>query len=141
MNQIQLSIQQSEETIATNKKLTEEAVASNKDATEQRTKEKKEYMEAKALNEAAVGLIDKATNILRKYYNKAAFKPAAVPVSDEEHIFTNEKEGLVSLAQTGQKQPKDIKDAPETWAGHRKNKGRKNNSVMALMAMLKSDIE
>lgn len=111
------------------------------------------------MNTAAVQLIEKAKNILHKYYNPQLHKAANQrEMTEEERIVagaggdvgdltvrteiagTSQTTSIGFIQLSKASQP-SLPDAPETWTGDRKNKGGKSNSVLALMDMLKGDIE
>lgn len=102
------------------------------EATEQRKAENGEWVVANNLNEQAVGLIKQAKNKLNAFYNPQMHKEDKEELTEEEEIF--KRASGADLLQT--------KEAPETWDGAaRANKGKKSNSVMALMDMVSNDLE
>jgi len=157
ISELQGMIEKEVATMEKNVAAVKEAKGAAADATQQREKENAEYHEVVEMNNAAVQLIDKAINILNKYYNPAQYKkPAERELTDEEQIAQNEgldigdttvKTEIAGTSQTTTvflqlRQPADpTAAAPEIFSGDRKNKGQKNNSVVALMRMLQGDIK
>merc|ERR1719214_404196 len=59
------------------------------DATEQRKEEHAEYVEVMQMNEAAMGLVEKAKNRMQKFYNPTLYKaPPKTEATMEEKIIT-----------------------------------------------------
>lgn len=160
ISELQGMIEKEIATMEKNAAAIEEAKSASAEATKQREKENAEYHEVVEMNTAAVQLIDKAINILNKYYNPAQYKkPAERELTDEEQIAQNEGMDIgetviekkiagtsqtttVFLQRSAQKARQDPSEsAPEIFSGARKNKGQKNNSVTALMRMLQGDIK
>jgi len=131
------------------------------EATEQRNKENAAYVETIDLNTSAVQLIDKAINVLNKYYNPQLYKASEQrELTEEEKILqasgqdigdttvvkpiagTKQTQALLSTSFLQEAQVVDpTENAPEIFAGERKNKGQKSNSVVALLRMLQGDIK
>lgn len=103
------------------------------EATEQRKQENEDFVVAVDLNNQAVALIQKAKNKLQAFYNPQLYKADVPPEMSAE-------DKIVAGAQTVFAQ--DLPEgSPDMWAaGDRKSKGKKSNSVMALMDMLAGDL-
>jgi hypothetical protein len=107
------------------------------ETTTQRKQEHADFTDKVQLNEAAVQLIFKAKNRLQKFYNPDMYK---APEKKEEASFVQIKK--VSLR--GAAKNADVPEPeaqPETWEGDYQSKGKKSNSVMALMDMLTKELE
>ncbi|CAD7938214.1 unnamed protein product [Amoebophrya sp. A25] len=136
------------------------------EATAQRMKENADYVAAIDLNTSAVQLIDKAVNVLNKYYSPALYKKAEQrELSKEEKILqasgqdigdttvvkpiagTSQTQAFLekktsSFLQLSASQVVDpTESAPEIFEGERKSKSQKSNSVVALLRMLQNDIK
>jgi hypothetical protein len=105
-------------------KETDKAVA---DATEQRKAENKQFVQEQSDFNDALELLGRAENRLQKFYNPALYKAEATPAPTEEERIAN----AISFLQ----------QEPETWSGDYKAKSQKNNGVVALIGMLKKDLE
>lgn len=105
------------------------------EATEQRKTENADFVVAVDLNNQAVELIGKAKNKMNKFYNPQLYK-------EENVVELSAEEELEAGARTVLTQATDLPDGqPEVWEkGDRKTKGKKSNSVFALMDMLAGDI-
>merc|ERR1719298_72415 len=130
------------------------------EATMIRKEEHKEFEAELAASQAAMGLIDIAKNRLQKFYNPKLYKPPPKrELSEEERITlnmggtlapTNPPGGIagtgISLAQadTDDVQQDDDQDAPapppETPGAYKK-KGEESGGVIAMMDMMKADVE
>jgi len=106
------------------------------DATEQRKEEHAEYVETTQMNDAAVGLVEKAKNRMQKFYNPTLYKaPPKTEMSQEEKIM--QAGSFVQL--------KDMFDvapppAPEMPSGAVK-KNEKSAGVIGLMDMIIKDLQ
>merc|ERR1719387_2264345 len=108
------------------------AVAS---ATEQRKEEHAEYVNSMHMNEAALGLVEKAKNRLNKFYNPTLYKaPPKTEMSMEEKIID-----AGSFAQVRSHSDDEFGVAPppppETFGAYEK-KGEKSAGVIGLMDMM-----
>jgi len=145
------------------KVLSEEIVELDKSvasATFQRKEEHEDFVNTRAANNAVVGIIEFAKNRLNKFYNPKLYKPPPKrELSEEERITlnmggtlapTNPPGGIagtgISLAQadTDDVQQDDDQDAPapppETPGAYKK-KGEESGGVIAMMDMMKADVE
>jgi len=129
-------------------------------ATFQRKEEHEDFVNTRAANNAVVGIIEFAKNRLNKFYNPKLYKPPPKrELSEEERITlnmggtlapTNPPGGIagtgISLAQadTDDVQQDDDQDAPapppETPGAYKK-KGEESGGVIAMMDMMKADVE
>merc|ERR1719305_2100700 len=101
------------------------------DATEQRKEEHAAYVAQMQMNEAAVGLVEKAKNRMQKFYNPTLYKaPPKTEMTMEEKIIA----AGTSFVQI--EQP----EAPETFGAYEK-KSEKSGGVMALMDMITKEME
>merc|ERR1719217_2004002 len=119
------------------------------EATEQRKEEHAEYAEELASSNAAFGIIEFAKNRLNKFYNPKLYKPPPKRVlSEEERITLNMGGTLAPTAPPGGIAGTGISFAqgtpppplPETF-GEYKKKGQESGGVLAMMDMLKADLE
>merc|ERR1719428_842162 len=113
------------------------AVAS---ATEQRKEEHAEYVNSMHMNEAALGLVEKAKNRLNKFYNPTLYKaPPKTEMSMEEKIMQ-----AGSFAQVRSHSDDEFGVAPppppETFGAYEK-KGEKSAGVIGLMDMMVKELE
>jgi len=97
-------------------------------ATEQRKAENAEFQSAQSDVNTALDLLSQAENRLQKFYNPALHKADTTPTPSEEERIA----GALSFVQ---------EPAPETWEGEYKSKSQKSNGVVALIGMLKKDLE
>jgi chromosome segregation ATPase len=97
-------------------------------ATEQRKAENAEFQSAQTDVNTALDLLSQAENRLQKFYNPALHKADTTPTPSEEERIA----GALSFVQ---------EPAPETWEGEYKTKSQKSNGVVALIGMLKKDLE
>jgi len=132
-------------------------------ATEQRKDENADFVASQAELNAAMQLIEKAKNKLYKFYNPALYKPPPKrELTEEEAVFQNlggelpaeEPETIAGTSQTVNLLQKGLRssqhsrlqskvappEAPETFGGYKKKSG-KSQGVIALMDMLKKDLE
>jgi len=109
------------------------------EATEQRKQEHADYTAKVQLNEAAIQLIFKAKNRLQKFYNPDQHVAAPVAEPTEEELSHSFKVSFVQIKQHNQ--GPELESAPETWEGGYQSKGKKSNSVMALMDRLTKELE
>jgi septal ring factor EnvC (AmiA/AmiB activator) len=122
-------------------------------ATEQRKDEHADFEEMRAANNAAVGLIEMAKNRMQKFYNPKLYKPPPKrELSEEERISLNMGGTLAptnppALLQTGisllQVRSKDLDEqpAPPPAPSKPKKKGEEAGGVLAMMDMMKADVE
>jgi hypothetical protein len=123
-------------------------------ATEQRKDEHAEFEEMRAANNAVIGLIEMAKNRLNKFYNPKLYKPPPKrELSEEERITLNMGGTLAptnppgGIAGTGisflgakaqnQAPPPPPPEAPGAF----KKKGEESGGVIAMMDMMKADVE
>jgi chromosome segregation ATPase len=113
------------------------------DATEQRKAEHSDFTAKVQLNEAAIQLIFKAKNRLNKFYNPDLHVAAPVAEPTEEELSHSFKVSFVQLKKISLKKANgpELEAAPETWEGGYQSKGKKSNSVMALMDRLSKELE
>merc|ERR1719387_2183715 len=145
------------------KVLEEEIYKLDKDvaiATEQRKEEHADFLETKAANNAVVGIIEMAKNRMQKFYNPKLYKPPPKrELSEEERITlnmggtlapTNPPGGIagtgISLAQQGADSEdsdldQDAPAPPPETPGAYKKKGEESGGVIAMMDMMKADVE
>merc|ERR1719160_2022060 len=119
------------------------------EATEQRKDEHAEFAAQMAADSAAMGLIDIAKNRMQKFYNPKLYKPPPKrELTEEERITlnmggtlapTNPPGGIagtgVTLAQ------REAPPPPPEAPGPYKKKGQESSGVLAMMDMMKADIE
>ncbi|CAD7932888.1 unnamed protein product [Amoebophrya sp. A120] len=155
-------IEENTANIAESKKAVQEATA-------QREKENAQFITTVDLNNSAIQLIDKAINVLNKYYNPQLYKaPKEKELTEEEKILQAEGQDIGETTVTSKIAGTDIdavllqkqhasssflqiqsrqvvdptESAPEIFeSAQRKNKSGKSNSVVALLRMLQSDIK
>merc|ERR1719169_402787 len=119
------------------------------EATETRKEDHATYVEELAANKAADELLGIAKNRLNKFYNPKLYKaPPKRELSEEERISVNMGGTLAptappgGIAGTGVSfgQREAPPPPPETF-GEYKKKGQESGGVMAMMDMLKADLE
>jgi len=123
-------------------------------ATEQRKKEHEEFEAMQASNNAVIGLIEMAKNRMQKFYNPKLYKPPPKrELSEEERVTLNMGGTLAptnppgGIAGTGisllQVRSKDVDAPPPPPAapGKFKKKGEESGGVLAMMDMMKKDVE
>merc|ERR1719399_1189776 len=113
------------------------------DATATRKEENADFVAKVQLNQAAIQLIFKAKNRLNKFYNPDLHvaAPVAEPTEEElEHSFKVSFLQLKKISLAKANGP-ELEAAPETWEGAYQAKGKKSNSVMALMDRLTKELE
>jgi len=120
------------------------------DQTEQRKAEHEDYVESVAANTGALDVLEFAKNRLNKFYNPALYKaPPKRQLSEEERITVNMGGTLaptappagiagtgIGLVQAGDAPP----PPPEANLAYKK-KGQESNGVIAMIDLLKSDLE
>jgi len=108
-------------------------------ATVQRKEEHADYEDMKAANAACIALIEKAKNRLQKFYNPKLYKaPPKKELTEEERIEQN-MGGLVQLrSKVGDIAPPP---PPPAAPGKTGKKGEEAGGVMAMMDMMKADVE
>merc|ERR1719421_183439 len=114
------------------------------EATAQRKQEHADYTAKVQLNEAAIQLIFKAKNRLNKFYNPDLHvaAPVAEPTEEElQHSFKVSFVQLKKISAVAKANGPELEAAPETWEGAYQAKGKKSNSVMALMDRLTKELE
>jgi len=111
-------------------------------ATEQRKEEHADFTEAMQLNEAAVGLVEKAKNRLQKFYNPTLYKaPPKTEMSMEEKIM--QAGSFVQIrSHARDEEDSDVAPpvAPDMPSGEYK-KSEKSAGVIGLMDMMVREIE
>jgi len=129
-------------------------------ATEQRKEEHAEFLETRAANNAVVGIIEFAKNRLQKFYNPKLYKPPPKrELSEEERITlnmggtlapTNPPGGIagtgISMVQQGDEaedsdSDEDAPAPPPATPGAYKKKTEESGGVIAMMDMMKADVE
>jgi len=110
------------------------------EATKQRKEENADYSAKVQLNEAAIQLIFKAKNRLQKFYNPDQHVAAEVAAPTEEELSHSFKVSFLQLKSVS-KMSANQEPAPETWDGAYQAKGKKSNSVMALMDRITKELE
>merc|ERR1719240_2545142 len=122
------------------------------EATEQRKQENKEYQDLMAGNSAAKELILFAKNRMQKFYNPKLYKPPPKrELSEEERITlnmggtlapTNPPAFLQIRSKVGSKDDNMAPPGPPPEApGKFKKKGEESGGVIAMMDMMKADVE
>merc|ERR1719428_314988 len=112
------------------------AVAS---ATEQRKEEHAEYVNSMHMNEAALGLVEKAKNRLNKFYNPTLYKaPPKTEMSMEEKIM--QAGSFAQVRSHAHKSDVAPPPPPETFEGPYKKSGEKSAGVIGLMDMIIKDL-
>merc|ERR1712093_75928 len=103
------------------------------DATEQRKEEHAAYTEQMQMNEAAVGLVEKAKNRMQKFYNPTLYKapPKTENTMEEKIIIAG------TFVQVSRRSDQDVAPPPppETFSGSVEKKSEKSAGVMGLMDM------
>merc|ERR1719311_778562 len=109
------------------------------DVTEQRKEEHAEYVATMQMNEAAMGLVEKAKNRLQKFYNPTLYKaPPKTEATMEEKIIT-----AGTFVQVSRRSDSDVAPPPppETFSGSVEKKSEKSAGVMSLMDMITKELE
>merc|ERR1719247_2613176 len=114
-------------------------------ATEQRKEEHEEYTNAAQMSQAALGLVDKAKNRLKKFYQPSFVETKAEPQesgSQDGALFSSSFVQIKSHSRS-----KDLMDAsddqpeaPETFSGEVK-KNEKSAGVIGMMDQIMRDLE
>merc|ERR1719217_1742575 len=102
-------------------------------ATETRKEEHEDFTESQQLNEAAVGLVEKAKNRLQKFYNPTLYKAAPKTENTME-------EKIIDAGTFVQIKAHDEEDSDETFNSEYK-KSEKSAGVIGLMDMMVKEIE
>jgi len=102
-------------------------------ATETRKEEHEDFTEATQLNEAAVGLVEKAKNRLQKFYNPTLYK--APPKTE-----MNMEEKIIDAGTFVQIKAHDEDDSDDSF-GNQYKKSEKSAGVIGLMDMMVKEIE
>jgi hypothetical protein len=125
-------------------------------ATEQRKEEHGEFVETRAANNAVVQILEFAKNRLNKFYNPKLYKPPPKrELSEEERITLNMGGTLAptnppgGIAGTGialdqeedQEDDQEAPPPPPETPGAYKKKGEESGGVIAMMDMMKADVE
>merc|ERR1719160_79462 len=119
------------------------------EATEQRKDEHAEFAAQMAADSAAMSLIDIAKNRLNKFYNPKLYKPPPKRELTEEERITLNMGGTLAptappggIAGTGVSLTQRAAPPPPPEApGPYKKKGQESGGVLAMMDMMKADIE
>merc|ERR1719377_328425 len=110
------------------------------DATEQRKEEHATYVETMQMNEAAMGLVEKAKNRMQKFYNPTMYKaPPKTESTMEEKIIDA---GTFAQIKAHDEEDSDVAPpvAPEAPGGAYQ-KSEKSAGVLGLMDMMVREIE
>jgi len=108
------------------------------DATEQRKEEHAEYVETMQMNEAAMGLVEKAKNRMQKFYNPALYKaPPKKEMSQEEKIM--QAGSFIQVHRDSSMADVAPPPAPETFSGPLQ-KNEKSSGVIGLMDNIIKDL-
>jgi len=121
-------------------------------ATEQRKEEHTEFTETRAANNAVVGILEFAKNRLNKFYNPKLYKPPPKRELTEEERITLNMGGTLAptnppggIAGTGialdQEENQDAPAPPPETPGAYKKKGEESGGVIAMIDMMKADVE
>jgi len=119
-------------------------------ATIQRKSEHADFEAELAANTAALQILEFAKNRLNKFYNPKLYKPPPKKeLTEEERISQNMGVGFLQIqtqteaAHQSQKRSKDIAPPPPPpeAPGAFKKKGEESGGVMAMMDMIKADLE
>merc|ERR1719214_136223 len=109
------------------------------DATEQRKEEHAAYVAQMQMNEAAMGLVEKAKNRMQKFYNPTLYKaPPKTEMSMEEKIISAGT--FVQIRRSGSKSTVAPPPPPETFDGPLK-KNEKSAGVIGMMDTIIKDLE
>jgi len=107
-------------------------------ATETRKEEHEDFTEATQLNEAAVGLVEKAKNRLQKFYNPTLYKaPPKTEMNMEEKIIDA---GTFVQIKAHDEEDSDV-TPPDTAFSSLYQKSEKSAGVIGLMDMMVKEIE
>merc|ERR1719160_1585111 len=107
-------------------------------ATEQRKEEHEAFTESTQLNEAAMGLVEKAKNRMQKFYNPTLYKaPPKTEDTMEEKII---KAGTFVQIKAHDEEDSDADTPPATWSSLYQ-KSEKSAGVIGLMDMMIKEIE
>merc|ERR1719399_1850876 len=120
------------------------SISSMRDEIATRKEENADFVAKVQLNQAAIQLIFKAKNRLNKFYNPDLHvaAPVAEPTEEElEHSFKVSFLQLKKISLVQAANGPELEAAPETWEGAYQSKGKKSNSVMALMDKLTGELE
>merc|ERR1719331_3651864 len=105
------------------------------DATEQRKEEHAAYVAQMQMNEAAMGLVEKAKNRMQKFYNPTLYKaPPKTEMTMEEKIISA---GTFAQIRAHVAPP----PPPETFSGGVEKKTEKAGGVLALMDKISGELE
>jgi regulator of replication initiation timing len=118
------------------------------DASATRKEENADFVAKVQLNQAAIQLIFKAKNRLNKFYNPDLHVAAPVAAPTEEELESSFKVSFLQLKKislvaqnAAAANGPELEASPETWEGAYQSKGKKSNSVMALMDKLSGELE
>merc|ERR1719443_2480653 len=107
------------------------------DATKQRKEEHATYVETMQMNEAAMGLVEKAKNRMQKFYNPTLYKaPPKTEATMEEKIITAGT--FVQIHRRSSVAPPPAPDAPPSGAPA---KSAKSAGVLSMMDTIISDLK
>jgi len=119
--------------------------------TEQRKKEHEEFEVTKAESSAAIGLIEMAKNRMQKFYNPKLYKPPPettpppeffVQKSPQRGFLAEEDDSGISFVQLQKRAADDSAfPPPPTALSMFQKKGEEANGVLAMMDMMKADVE
>merc|ERR1719380_184531 len=108
------------------------------DATEQRKEEHAAYVAQMQMNEAAMGLVEKAKNRMQKFYNPTLYKaPPKTEMTMEEKIIEAGTFVQIRRSQFDVAPP----PPPETFSGGVAKKTEKSAGVMSLMDNIVNDLK
>merc|ERR1719399_1191392 len=117
-------------------------------ATETRKEEHAEFEELRATNSAVVGIIEMAKNRLQKFYNPKLYKPPPKRELSEEERITLNMGGTLAPTNPPAALVQESDDAQENQPGPPpaapsmpKKKGEEAGGVLAMMDMMKADVE
>jgi len=112
-------------------------------ATEQRKEEHEEYTNAAQMSQAAIGLVDKAKNRLKKFYQPSFVETRAAPQDSQDGaLFSSSFVQIKSHSRSkdSMDDSDDQPEAPETFSGEVK-KNEKSAGVIGMMDQIMRDLE
>jgi len=129
------------EEIATTQQEIKDLDRSVAQATEQRKEEHEEYTNAAQMSQAALQLVDKAKNRMKKFYQPALLQETAAPQETQEGaLFSSSFVQIKSHARAKDESDDDQPEAPETFSGEVK-KNEKSAGVIGMMDQIMRDLE
>jgi len=158
---LEAAIKESQENVEKKNVEIAELDKSVQEATEQRKAENTEFNELVSLNTSAIQLVEKAKNKLNKFYNPGQYKaPEERELSEEERLLkgagqdigdTTAQQNIAGTSQSMGSQlsflqlAADVKapslpPPPESYGEH-KHKGKKSNSVIALLNHMQNGLK